>query len=140
MVRTLPEKLRDRWVEMGVPVRPGVSWEEVRAFESRCGVRLPPDLRDFYMTVDGMESGESDPDMLEFLHLAAVVNVSEGWLGQYRSWPEYADATNTLPDPARHFLIADFMLAKIVGKGPMDHAKCVDYWGSDVEACKEFAK
>jgi hypothetical protein len=36
--------------------------------------------------------------------------------------------------------LADFMLAKIVGKGPMDHAKCVDYWGSDVEACGEFAK
>jgi Cytochrome C oxidase, cbb3-type, subunit III len=36
--------------------------------------------------------------------------------------------------------LADFMLAKIVGKGPMDRAKCVDYWGSDVEACSEFPK
>src|SRR5262245_41992746 len=36
--------------------------------------------------------------------------------------------------------LADFMLAKIVGKGPMDHAKCIDYWGSDVEACNEFPK
>jgi mono/diheme cytochrome c family protein len=51
-----------------------------------------------------------------------------------------------LPDPpatlqAREVdAIADFMLAKIVGKGPMDHAKCVDYWGSDVEECGEFAK
>jgi hypothetical protein len=27
---------------------------------------------------------------------------------------------------------------KVVGKGPMDRAKCIDYWGSDVEACKEF--
>ena len=51
-----------------------------------------------------------------------------------------------MPDPPATLLvreveaIADFMLAKIVGKGPMDHAKCIDYWGSDVEACKEFAK
>jgi mono/diheme cytochrome c family protein len=51
-----------------------------------------------------------------------------------------------MPDPPATLLareveaIADFMLAKIVGKGPMDHAKCVDYWGSDVEACKEFPK
>jgi Cytochrome C oxidase, cbb3-type, subunit III len=36
--------------------------------------------------------------------------------------------------------IADFMLAKIVGKGPMDHAKCIDYWGTDAEVCSEFAK
>ena len=36
--------------------------------------------------------------------------------------------------------IADFMFAKIIGKGPMDRAKCIDYWGSDVEACSEFAK
>jgi hypothetical protein len=51
-----------------------------------------------------------------------------------------------LPDPPATLqvreinAIADFMLAKIVGKGPMDHAKCVEYWGSDVEACAEFAK
>jgi hypothetical protein len=51
-----------------------------------------------------------------------------------------------LPDPpatlqAREIdAIADFMLAKIVGKGPMDRAKCIDYWGSDVEACGEFPK
>ena len=36
--------------------------------------------------------------------------------------------------------IADFMLARIVGKGPMDRAKCIDYWGSDVEPCGEFPK
>lgn len=36
--------------------------------------------------------------------------------------------------------LADFMFAKIVGKGPMDRAKCIDYWGSDVEACSEFEK
>jgi hypothetical protein len=51
-----------------------------------------------------------------------------------------------MPDPpatlqAREVdAIADFMLAKIVGKGPMDRAKCIDYWGSDVEACSEFAR
>jgi hypothetical protein len=37
-------------------------------------------------------------------------------------------------------LITDFLMATVVGKGPMDHAKCVDYWGADVDACKEFPK
>ena len=36
--------------------------------------------------------------------------------------------------------IVDFMLAKIIGKGPMDHAKCVEFWGSEADACSEFPK
>ena len=35
-------------------------------------------------------------------------------------------------------LVVDFLLSKFVGKGPMDRAKCIEYWGSDVEACREF--
>jgi hypothetical protein len=37
-------------------------------------------------------------------------------------------------------LIVDFMKAKIVGKGPMDHVKCIEFWGSETEACSEFPK
>lgn len=51
-----------------------------------------------------------------------------------------------MPDPpatlqAREIeAVTDFLFAKVIGKGPMDHAKCVEYWGSDVEACSEFKK
>jgi hypothetical protein len=51
-----------------------------------------------------------------------------------------------MPDPpatlqAREIeALADFMLAKIIGKGPMDHAKCVDHWGSENEVCNEPPK
>ena len=51
-----------------------------------------------------------------------------------------------MPDPpatlqAREIeALADFMFAKIIGKGTMDRAKCVDYWGSEVEVCNEFTK
>src|SRR5215203_6623550 len=46
-----------------------------------------------------------------------------------------------LPDPAAPLqpreieMVADFLFDKVIGKGPMDHAKCVEYWGSDVDAC-----
>ena len=49
-----------------------------------------------------------------------------------------------LPDPAATLqpreieAIADFLMAKVVNKGPMDRAKCVEFWGSDVDACGEF--
>ena len=29
-------------------------------------------------------------------------------------------------------------MVKVVNKGPMDRAKCVEFWGSDVDACNEF--
>jgi cbb3-type cytochrome c oxidase subunit III len=36
--------------------------------------------------------------------------------------------------------LADFLFAKVIGKGPIDHAACVDFWGSEVETCKELKK
>jgi hypothetical protein len=36
--------------------------------------------------------------------------------------------------------IADFLVAKVVGQGPMDHAKCIEFWGRETEACSEFPK
>ena len=52
----------------------------------------------------------------------------------------------TLPDPPTTLQnreieqVADFLFAKVVGKGPMDRAKCIEFWGSDVSACAEFPK
>ena len=37
-------------------------------------------------------------------------------------------------------LLADFLFAKVVRKGPMDRAKCVAFWGHEVDACNEFPK
>ena len=52
-----------------------------------------------------------------------------------------------LPDPPATLQlreiesIVDFLFAKVVGKGPMDRAKCIEYWGSDVATCgSEFPK
>ena len=52
----------------------------------------------------------------------------------------------TLPDPPATLQnreieqVADFLFAKVVGKGPMDRAKCIEFWGSDVSTCSEFPK
>jgi mono/diheme cytochrome c family protein len=37
-------------------------------------------------------------------------------------------------------MLADFLFAKVIGKRPMDRAKCIEYWGSDVAVCSEFPK
>ena len=47
------------------------------------------------------------------------------------------DPPNTL-QPREIDLIADFLMAKVIGKGPMTHTACVDFWGSDVDACRDL--
>lgn len=69
---------------------------------------------------------------------------SDGRCGMKRA--DLVAAGITLPDPAATLTareienVADFLLAKVVGQGPMDHAKCVDFWGKDVDVCREFPK
>jgi hypothetical protein len=56
------------------------------------------------------------------------------------SGKQMSDPPATL-QPREVETIADFLVAKVVQKGPMDHGKCIDYWGSEVEVCnKEFPK
>ena len=59
---------------------------------------------------------------------------------------DLAKMNASLPDPPTTLQnreieqVADFLFAKVVGKGPMDRAKCIEFWGSDVSACAEFPK
>src|SRR5215469_3752163 len=34
--------------------------------------------------------------------------------------------------------IVDFLYAKVIGKGPINHAGCIEYWGSDIDLCKDL--
>ena len=51
-----------------------------------------------------------------------------------------------LPDPGATLQpreverLTDFLLAKVVRQGPMDQAKCVDFWGEDVDVCSDFPR
>ena len=51
-----------------------------------------------------------------------------------------------LPDPAATLqpreieAIADFLFAKVIGKGPMNRARCVEFWGGENAACRDFAQ
>lgn len=51
-----------------------------------------------------------------------------------------------LPDPAATLQpreverLVDFLLAKVVGQGEMDHERCVDFWGDDVGVCSALPR
>ena len=36
--------------------------------------------------------------------------------------------------------IVDFLFAKVIGKGPMNRARCVEFWGADNDACRGHAQ
>src|SRR5262249_38243952 len=42
--------------------------------------------------------------------------------------------------PREIALIVDFLFEKVVKKGPMDRARCVEYWGREESTCKELSK
>jgi Cytochrome C oxidase, cbb3-type, subunit III len=67
---------------------------------------------------------------------------SDGRCG--RTQADLKSLPTRMPDPPATLqpreidLIVEFLMAKVVGKGPMDRAKCVDFWGSPADVCKEF--
>jgi mono/diheme cytochrome c family protein len=52
----------------------------------------------------------------------------------------------TLHDPAATLqareveMVVDFLTTKVIGQGPMDRAKCVEFWGAEVDACGEYPR
>ena len=50
----------------------------------------------------------------------------------------------TLADPAATLqpreieTLVDFLYAKMIGKGPLTRASCAEFWGSEVEACRDL--
>jgi hypothetical protein len=58
-------------------LRPGARAEEVSAFERGRALTLPADFREYLMTVNGMESGDSDDYMTSFWGLDRLKPVSE---------------------------------------------------------------
>lgn len=36
--------------------------------------------------------------------------------------------------------LADLLFAKVIGKGPINRAGCIEYWGADIDLCKDLPK
>jgi len=57
---------------------------------------------------------------------------------------DLASYPTRMPDPPSTLqqreieLLADFIIMRMVGKGPIDRPKCIEFWGSEVDTCKQF--
>jgi hypothetical protein len=103
------EKLRYYWSQGGIVPRPGAPATEIESFEQHYGVVLPPDLRAYFTTFDGMEYGEMDENCFSFLPLHLVKAIPEE-LAQFRGIPDYGEIMRTLDDPHCYFVIVDFLI------------------------------
>ena len=79
---SLWERLAVLWRDAGLLIRPGVQPPAIQAFEARYGVTLPSDMREYFLTIDGMED-ELDPGLNRFWPLHMVKPVEDelwGWV------------------------------------------------------------
>jgi hypothetical protein len=94
-------KLKNHWLSLGVKVNAGVSHDELDAFESKYQVVLPADLRDYFLTVDGMVEGVMDHGCFSFWSLNAVKPIPD-------ESPNYSDPY--IKDARSFFVFADFLI------------------------------
>ena len=91
---TIGERLHAHWLAQGIELPPGVTEDRLKEFETRFGVVLPTDLREYFLHVDGMgEPFQWDEDLFNFRPLSEVESIS--------------DLEIMLEDRSSYFVIAD---------------------------------
>jgi hypothetical protein len=95
-------RLKNHWLSQGIEINPGVSNEELTAFESRYHVSLPSDMRDYFLMVNGMAVGVSDHALIRFWSLNEVKPIPE-------EAPGYSDPSY-IRDAQSLFLFADYCI------------------------------
>jgi len=93
-------RLANHWRTHGASPGSGAPEAEIAAFEVRHGVQLPPELREYFATLNGLAHGRDDMDdeTIGFWRLADVAPVAE----------EAPDAG--VPGADRCFVIADYLI------------------------------
>lgn len=96
------QRLKNHWISHNVKFNDGVSEKALSAFEDKFGVALPSDMREFFLTVNGMPDGVTDDEMIRFWMLEEVKPLPSGA-------PEFA-TTEYVDHPESLFLFADYSL------------------------------
>jgi cell wall assembly regulator SMI1 len=66
------EMLRVKWMEAGVAVNDPASPAALDRFEKKYHISLPSEFKDYLLTVNGMQDGQVDKDLVSFLSLEAI--------------------------------------------------------------------
>ena len=77
-------------------------------------------------------------------HYDLMIQTAAGKDDDDRVLKTYSTLTDVFPDaPATLQVremerILDFLQVKVIGKGPMTRASCIEYWGKDQDVCKDL--
>lgn len=99
------EQLIDHWKANGLGIARGNSEAEIADFESRYQVLLPPDMRDYFLQVDGMIPyipNDQDKEGFTFWPLSRVKTVLEETASQ-------VGLSYYLVDTSSFFIFADYL-------------------------------
>ena len=96
------QRLKNNWMSHGVEFNDGVSENALAAFEHKFGVALPLDMREFFLTANGLPEEVTDDEMIRFWMLEEVKPLPSGA-------PEFT-TTDYIDHPESVFLFADYSL------------------------------
>ena len=110
------QRLKNHWTSRRVKFNEGVSEKSIAAFECQYGVVLPTDLRDFFLTVNGMPDDITDEEMIRFWRLEEVKPLSSE--AREFAKPDYIENSQSL------FVFADYSLWAHAYVIRLDGRKC----------------
>jgi hypothetical protein len=98
-IKLLLRQMITGWQNEDIPILQGVDEVTIQKFESKYGVKLPEDMREYFSTVNGMGDHIDEKNSFRFWPIEKVVPVQE-----YA--PKFA---NIFPESARYFLFFDVL-------------------------------
>lgn len=99
------EELIAYWRSQNMALQSGASEDQIEAFELRYQVRLPFDLRDYYLQINGMDihwPHAQDRNGFSFWPLEKVKTVPEEARSHTNGWSHFLGAEH-------HFIFADYL-------------------------------
>lgn len=96
------ESLKRHWSSHNVDINAGVSEATLKSFEEKYGIVLPEDLRDYFLSVNGMPPEIVDDAFIRFWMLEEVEPLPQG--APDFSNPQYIQAPDSI------FLFADYSI------------------------------
>ena len=96
------QRLKNHWTSHHIEFNDGVPRDYLEAFEDRFRVVLPADMRDFYLTMNGVPADTTDEELIRFWTLEEVKPISSE--APAFATPDYINNAESL------FVFADYSL------------------------------
>ena len=95
-------QLKEKWVSEKLKLNTGVTDIALQLFEENYKVKIPVDLRKFYLLANGMEMNETDADLIRFWSIEELKPISEAASAYFDH--DYLQSVET------YFLFADYSI------------------------------